>query len=66
MDAAQARSGPTGQGHDDVRMKHLFDPDDGWPIVTRRQFAGELLTAILIVAVLWAMTLFAYGVAPQP
>lgn len=37
-------------------MKRLFDPKDGWPVLTRRQFVGELLTAILLVFCLWAMT----------
>ena len=46
-------------------MRRLFDERDGWPVITRRQFIGELLTAVGIVAVLWAMTLFAYGVTPE-
>ena len=46
-------------------MRRLFDPRDGWPVITRRQFIGEVFLAVLIVAVLWAMTLFAYGVTPQ-
>lgn len=47
-------------------MRRLFDPRDGWPVITRRGFLGELLVAILIVSILWAMTLFAYGVTPKP
>lgn len=46
-------------------MKRLFDPRDGWPVITRREFVGEVILAVLIIATLWAMTLFAYGVAPE-
>ena len=42
-------------------MKRLFDERDGWPVVTRREFLGELLTAFLVVLALWAMTVFASG-----
>ena len=66
MVAPDARRQDARQGHNiDGAVVRLFDPKDGWTIVTRRQFVAELLTAILIVGTLWVMTLFAYGVTPE-